>query len=138
LARARERGYLDARRAGAHRLLRPYALWCWRLKLPVVWLEKRARYSKYARVHLDMFTTADQLTARGQFEVAAIGASPPAASAHDASWDRVPIHQAARLAHEVMRTSLRSGNREPNHVKRPARLFSVGPPAALEAASAAS
>jgi hypothetical protein len=138
LARAREHGYLDARRAGTRQLLRPYALWCWRLKLPVVWLERRTPRSRYARVHLDMFTTADRLTARGQSELAALGDWQLTVSPHDASWDRVPLKEAAALAHAVLRAATGPGNRELNRAKRPAKLFRMGPPSALPSAATAS
>jgi hypothetical protein len=138
LARAREHGYLDARRADAHRLLRLYALWCWRLKIPVVWLERRTHYSKYARVYLDMFTTADMLTARGQFDLAGLGESPPIVSAHDASWDRILPQDATVLAHAVLRATFRPGNREPNRVKRPPKRFPVMEREVLSRVSAAS
>ena len=138
LARAREHGYLDARGAGADRLLRPYALWCWLLKIPVVWLEKRTRCSKYARVHLDMFTTTDILTARGQFDLAGLGEWPPIVSAHDASWDRILLQDATALAHAVVRAAIRPGNREANRVKHPAKRFTVMEREALTRVSAAS
>ena len=128
LNRAREEGYLDVRRAGAGHLLRPYSLWCWRLKLPVVWLEKRARYSRYARVRLDMFTTGDKLSVAGQLELEALGAAPPSLSAHDAAWDRIPSAEAAALARAAMRVATRSVNREPSRQKPPAKVVRMAAP----------
>ncbi|HEV2446344.1 MAG TPA: hypothetical protein VGS58_10495 [Candidatus Sulfopaludibacter sp.] len=126
--RAREQGYLDARRAGADRLLRPYSLWCWQLKLPVVWLEKRARYSRYARVRLDMFTTGDRLSVAGQFELEGLCAARPALSAHDAVWEGIPRAEAMALARAAMRVATRSVNREPNRQKRPAKVVRMAAP----------
>jgi len=123
LARARQHGYLDARRATAQPLLRPYALWCWQMKMPLVWLEKRTRHSRYARLRLDLFTTADMLTPGGQSELSALGAST--VSPHDAVWDQVPHSQAENLAHAVLRTALRPENKEPNRLRRPARLLQL-------------
>jgi hypothetical protein len=125
LARARELGYLDARPAGAHRLIPAYSFWCWRLKLPAVWLEKRSPRSRLARVRLDMFTTASVLTARAQSELAALHAHPPALSAHDAFWDRVPMREAESLARTALRTAVRPGNHELNRIRRPARLVTL-------------
>ena len=130
LVRARRQGYLDARRAGAQQLLRPYALWCWRLKLPVIWLEKRAPCSRYARVYLDLFTTAQMLTQPGQFELAALSACRAAISAHDASWDRIPLKEAAALAHAILRAAIRPGNHEPNRLRPGAKVLQIASAAA--------
>ncbi len=130
LVRARRQGYLDVRRAGAQQLLRPYALWCWRLKVPVVWLEKRAPCSRYATVHLDLFTTAQMLTPQGQSELAALSACRAAISAHDASWDRIPLRDAAALAHAILRAAIRPGNQEPNRLRRVAKVLQIDTAAA--------
>jgi hypothetical protein len=125
LVRARRQGYFDARRAGAQHLLRPYALWCWRLKLPVIWLEKRAPCSRYATLHLDLFTTDQMLTPQGQSELAALSACRAVVSAHDASWDRIPRKDAAGMAHAVLRAAIRSGNHEPNRVRRGTKILQI-------------
>ena len=66
LAKARENGYLDARCKDNQALVRAYGMWCWRLRIPMVWLERRSRYSAFGRVQLEMFTSANRLTAGGQ------------------------------------------------------------------------
>ena len=136
LARARERGYLDLRRAGTHHLLRAYSLWCWRLKLPVVWLERRSPRSKYGRVRLDMFTTGSKLTAIGRSEMTLFGVryestSSVVVSPHDACWDRVPLKGLEALAHAVLRTVLRAGNHESIRSKRSPKVVPIIEPTPL-------
>jgi len=108
---ARENGYLNARSADNRRLVEAFSLWCWLLKIPMVWLERRTPHSRYGRVHLDMFTTANALTAAGQAEMRAHG--PARASPHDACWERVPLRELERVANTVFRAATRMGNYEP-------------------------
>lgn len=123
LVRARQNGYLDARRAGARRLLAPYALWCWQFKLPLVWLEKRSPSSRYTRLRLDLFTTPEMLSARGMSALTALEPHPTAVSPHDAVWDRVRHGQVRTLAHAVMRAALRPENRAGNRGHRQTKLL---------------
>src|SRR5271157_753438 len=53
LRAARENGYLNARCAAHQLLVQAFSLWCWRLRIPMVWLEYRTPRSRYGRVHLD-------------------------------------------------------------------------------------
>jgi hypothetical protein len=119
LRKARENGYLDACCNLNGVLVRAYGLWCWRLKIPIVWLERRTRYSRYARVHLEMFTSANRLAAAGLASMKAICAPGNAAtwtrvSAHNACWDHVAMPNATELAHAVFRAALRPRNYERN------------------------
>src|ERR1035437_4453053 len=132
---ARENGYLDARRPENQRMVRAYGMWCWRLKIPTVWFERQTRYSKYGRVHLEMFTTANRLTASGMAEMAYLGATP--FSPHDACWSRVPLPRLDEVARTILRAAIRVGNYEPNRpklvnidIRRPSGLFQVAPPLA--------
>ena len=109
---ARENGYLDARCAVNQRLVETFSLWCWRLKIPMVWLELCTPRSRYGRVRLDMFTTANMLTDAGQAGMQALG--PARTSPHDACWERVPAGELHRLASSVFRAATRAGNYEPN------------------------
>jgi hypothetical protein len=114
---ARENGYLDACCNGNRALVNAYGLWCWRLKIPMVWLERRTRYSGYARVQLEMFTSANRLAAGGQAGMKAICAPGNAAmrtqvSPHGACWDHVAMPNAAELAHAVFRAAVRPQNYE--------------------------
>jgi len=131
LQRAREHGYLDARRPDCLKFVKAYGLWCWRLKIPMIWLERRSSHSKYGRVRLDMMTTANMLTAAGQGKMRALGATR--ASPHDACWERVPMGQLEATAHEVLRAATRIGNYQANRSKlvsidqrRAGRLFKMG------------
>src|SRR5438067_1846836 len=74
LRAARENGFLNARCRGNQRLVEVFSFWCWRLKLPMVWLERRTPHSRYGRIRLDMFTTPNMLTAAGQAEMRTLGA----------------------------------------------------------------
>ena len=96
----------------------------------MIWLEKRAPCSRYARVHLDLFTTAQRLTQPGQSELAALSACGAAISAHDASWDRIPLKEAAALAHAVLRAAIRPGNHEPNRLRQVAKVLQIASAAA--------
>ena len=119
LRKARENGYLDACCKLNRALVYAYGLWCWRLKIPMVWLERRTRYSRYARVQLEMFTSANRLTCAGQDGMKAICAPANAAawtriSLHDACWDHVALPNARELAHAVFRAAIRPENYERN------------------------
>jgi hypothetical protein len=119
LAKARENGYLDARCKENQVLVRAYGLWCWRLRIPMVWLERRSRHSAFGRVQLEMFTSANRLTGAGQAAMQGFCAPGNAArwtqiSAHDARWDHVAMPNAAELARAVFRAAGRPENYERN------------------------
>ena len=121
LRKARENGYLDACCTLNRALVHAYGLWCWRLKIPMVYLERRTRYSRYGRVQLEMFTSANRLTAAGQDCMRAICAPGNAApwtrvSPHDACWDHVALPNARELAHAVFRAAIRPENYARNEV----------------------
>ena len=128
---ARENGFLNALCEHNQLLVQAFSLWCWRLKIPMVWLERRTPHSRYGRVRLDMFTTANMLTAAGQAEMKALGQAR--ASPHDACWERVRLRELERLANSVYRAATRTGNYEPNRSKfvadmrreKPEKLFAV-------------
>jgi len=85
-----------------------------RLKIPMVWLERRTRFSRYARVQLEMFTSPNRLATAGQAGMNAICVPGNAAtwtrvSPHAACWDHVAMPNAAELAHAVF--GQRSGRR---------------------------
>lgn len=121
LRRAREDGYLDACCRDNRALVHMYGLWCWRLKLPMVWVERRTPCSRYGRVQLEMFTTANRLTAGGQSRMNVLCVPGNAAkwtrvSAHDASWDHVALPNAPEVARAVFRAAIRPENYERNQV----------------------
>jgi hypothetical protein len=102
-------------------------MWCWRLKLPIVWLERRTAFSRYGRVQLEMYTTANQLTAAGQDRMNAICVPGNAAkwtrvSAHDACWDHVALPNAKEVARAVFRAAIRPENYERNLVGQTSAL----------------
>ena len=117
LDRAREKGYLDARRRNSRKLIEPFGLWCWRLKLPMIWMERRTPRSKYGRISVEMFTTANRLTDAGQTAIqelflAAVVKGTSQISAHSVCCDRVPLGSLDRLARAVLRAITRAGNYE--------------------------
>jgi hypothetical protein len=117
LERARENGYLDARYRNNQKVIEAFGLWCWKLKVPLVWFERQTPRSKYGRVHLELFTTANRLTANGQEAMQAIFDSFNVKShaevwPHAASCDRVPLSRLEDLAKAVFRTATRTGNYE--------------------------
>jgi hypothetical protein len=125
---ARENGFLNARCSGPRRLIEAFSLWCWLLKIPMVWEEGLSPRSRYGRLRLDLFTTSNSLTAAGQAEIQSL--RPARASPHDACWDRVPLRELDGLAKRVYRAATRAGNFEPMRAKlvvdvRRERLFAV-------------
>jgi len=119
LRKAREDGFLDARCPENGLLIQAYGMWCWRLKIPMVWLERRARYSRFARVKLEMFTCNQRLNAKGQERLNAIcvpGNKAPSTfiSPHDVTWNHVAKGSARNLARSVFRAAVNSGNYERN------------------------
>lgn len=112
LRRARENGYLDARAAGAAQLLMAFSLWCWRLRLPVVWFERLSPRSRYGFVKLDLYTTGHRLSERGLMEIEGLSPGAVDISPHDARFGRVPRDQLAGLAARVIKAAVRPDNCE--------------------------
>jgi hypothetical protein len=130
LDRARAAGYLNVSGRGPDALERQYALWCWRLRLPVVCCERRSPRSKYGRVVLDLFTTAHSLSEEGKTELArlAVRLHIPARVTvfdGDAVWDDVPVRQLDALARSVFRAATSSGNYELRKPKPPAAVVKM-------------
>jgi hypothetical protein len=116
---ARENAWLDTRGQCSQRVRKAYGLWCWKLRIPMVWLERLTPHSRYGRVRLDMMTTSQVLTAAGQAAVGALAAVSGAreqakVSPHDAALGRVPLGKLDKLAHEVYRAATAAGNFKPN------------------------
>jgi hypothetical protein len=135
----RETGYLNAACRNPEKLLAAYARWCWRLRIPVVWPERRSRYSRYGRVRLELYTTSRRLTAAGEAEMRALGLHATA-SPHDARWEFIPLRDLDRLAAAVYRASARPANHQRNRacppaipVRQSANLFLIGQPRAASA-----
>ena len=85
----------------------------------MVWLERRSPHSAFGRVQLEMFTSANRLTAAGQSLMQDVCAPGNAArwtqiSAHDARWDHVAMPNAPELARTVFRAASRTENYERN------------------------
>lgn len=121
LQKARENGYLDACCKDNQALVHAFGLWCWRLKIPTVWLERRSRYSRFGRVHLEMFTSANRLTAGGQAVMKGVCAPGNAAkwtqvSAHDAHWDHVAMPNVREVARAAFRAAIRPETYERNEI----------------------
>ncbi len=92
LERAREHGYLDARVRNNQKLIRAYGLWCWQLKVPMVWLERQSPYSRFGRVRLEMLTTPNALTGGGRAVLQGLCAGAEATiSPQEACWTHVPL-----------------------------------------------
>ncbi len=111
LERAREYGYLDAKVRENQNLVRAYGLWCWQLKIPMVWMERQSPYSRFGRVRLEMFTTPNLLTPNGRSALKALAPSAQVAvSSHDGCWARVPLAKVAGLAKAAFRGAVTVGN----------------------------
>lgn len=79
----------------------------------MVWFGRRTPRSKYGRVHLEMFTTANRLTASAQDALQALWPQAQMSS-HNVRLDRVPLKQINELARAVFRAATRTGSAEPN------------------------
>jgi hypothetical protein len=108
-------GYLNARCRDAGALLREYGVWCWRMGLPMVWVGTRSPHSRFASVHLDLFTTPGELTVKGLAGLIAVSAAVVPAqfasiASHGAVWDPVPTRAAPAFAQAVFRVARRRGH----------------------------
>jgi hypothetical protein len=117
LAAGRENGYLDATGACPPGAIQAFSFWCWRLRVPLVWFDRKSPRSRHTRVRLDLFTTAVVLNDRGREELSALPGklgirARAAVSACDGVWDGVPRKRAAELARAVFRAATRLGNYE--------------------------
>jgi hypothetical protein len=108
LRQAHENGYLDATSGDSRATVKAHGLWCWRLKIPMVWFERHSPRSRFGALHLDMLTTPNMLTGAGQGALKALGAAKP--SPHDAHWERVPLGRLDKLAHAVYRAAIQAQN----------------------------
>lgn len=117
---------MDARCAAPADVTRAHAFWCWRLRLPLVVMERKSPRSRFGRVTLDLFPTAHALTRRGQAEMERLGAVR--VSPHDAVWEDVPAARIEEVARTVLRAATRPGNyevRKPAAPKEILRMFEV-------------
>src|SRR5512146_3209527 len=95
LARARANGYLNAMCGSRQRVAEAHGFWCWRLRGPLVWFERKSPRSRYGRVRLELFTTANVLTEGGETALADIAgrlglAGRVTISPYDGVWEDVP------------------------------------------------
>ena len=129
LQQAHENGYLDATCPENQAVVKAHGLWCWRLKLPMVWFERRSPHSRFGRLRLDMLTTPHMLTGAGQAALKELGEGQ--VSAHDAVWEQVPLARTAKMAHAAFRAAIQVENHRLNRVpvskidarrKRPLKL----------------
>jgi len=115
LIRARENGYLDA--AGRPQIVAAHAFWCWRLRVPAIWYERKSPRSKYGQLHLELYTTGRLLTEQGQNEMTDLLRKlhlpgRVTVSGDDAHWEDVPRQRLEELARTVLRIATRMGNYE--------------------------
>lgn len=85
----------------------------------MVWFERQSPRSKYGRIHLELFTTSNRLTAGGQEAIRALCATfavkgQAKVSPHAADCDRVPLGSVEDLARAILRSALRNHERDTN------------------------
>jgi hypothetical protein len=119
LQQAHENGYLDATCRENRAVVKAHGLWCWRLKLPMVWFERQSPRSRFGSLRLDMLTTPNMLNGAGQNALKALGVTR--VSAHEALWGRVPLPRLDRLAHSALRAALQTQHYRLNRTP-PARI----------------
>jgi hypothetical protein len=112
LRQAHEDGFLDATCRDNQTLAKAHGLWCWRMKLPIVWFERCTPHSRFGNLHLDMMTTPHMLTGAGQSALKEVGKG--LITAHDAMWERVPLNRAAKMAHAAFRAAIQVKNYRTN------------------------
>lgn len=105
---AHENGYLDATCRDSRAVVKAHGLWCWRLKVPMVWFERHSPRSRFGCLRLDMLTTPHMLTGAGQAALKAL--EPSKVSPHDALWERVPLARLDKLAHAAFRAAVQPQN----------------------------
>ena len=108
MQQAHENGYLDATCRDNGAILKQHGLWCWRLKVPMVWFERYSPRSRFGRLRLDMLTTPNMLNGAGQAALKALGDGR--FSPHDAVWERVPLLLLAKMAHAAFRAAVQAQN----------------------------
>jgi len=106
LQQAHENGWLDATCRDNRAIVKAHGLWCWRLKLPMVWWERHSPHSRFGRLRLDMLTTPNMLNAAGQSALKALGDGK--VSPHDALWERVPLPRLEKMAHAAFRAAVQA------------------------------
>jgi len=124
LQTARENGYLNARNRHRRELLDAHSAWCWRLKLPIVWVERQTPRSKYGRLFLDMFTTPNALTPLGESKMRELLTESSTRgqgriSGHEISWNRIRLQDLDRVARRTLRISTKLGCYAPSRVNAP-------------------
>jgi hypothetical protein len=128
---ARENAYLPATCPDNRRIAKLHGLWCWKLKIPIVWFERLTPRSKFGRVHLDMMTTPNALTPAGQTAMRALGARFQATGAiqvspNDGHWDHVPLANLEPLCGAVLKAAVtvdhyRLNRTKPGRAETPSR-----------------
>jgi hypothetical protein len=108
LLQAHENGYLDATRRDNRAIVKGHGLWCWRMKLPMIWFERCSEHSRFGCLRVDMLTTPNVLTGAGQAALKALGAGQ--ISTHDAVWEREPLGRLEKLAHAAFRVAVQAPN----------------------------
>jgi hypothetical protein len=109
---AHENGYLDATCRDNRAIVKAHGLWCWRLKVPMVWFERHSPRSRFGCLHLEMLTTPHMLTGAGQAALKAL--SQAQVSPHGALWERVPLARLDTLAHAAFRAAVQPRNHRLN------------------------
>jgi len=117
LALARENGYLDATCRTGEQVARAYGFWCWKLRVPLIRIERKSSRSKYGHVCLELFTTGHSLTEQGQVEMTDLIrrlhlTGRVAVSADDGRWEDIPGRRLEELARTILRVATRLGNYE--------------------------
>ena len=111
---AYESGFLDASCRDNQGLVQAYGLWCWRLKVPMVWFERLTPRSRSGSLRIDLLTTHNILTASGQDALRILGA---AVTPHDAAWDRIALRGLGRVAHAALRIVLQARHCRRNRIQ---------------------
>lgn len=119
---ARENAYLAATCPDNRQIAKLHGLWCWKLKVPIVWFERLSPRSRYGRVHLDMLTTANMLTPSGQAAMHALDArfevqAGTKVSPHDVTWEHVAYAKVEALCRAAFKVAVTANHYQLNQVK---------------------
>ena len=119
-------------------MARFYGLWCWRLRIPLVCFERCTPHSRYGRVHLDMLTTQNALTAAGQSALKALAGEFQAREAaclpaDQGGWDRVPLARLPALSAAAFKAAVQAEHYRLNRSRSAAAALGLGKPLKLVA-----
>ncbi len=117
---ARRNGFLNANPPRNENVRSAYGLWCWRLRIPMLWYQRESPHSRYSRIYLEMLTTGCVLTPPGLAELEHLLGGAASIYPHAAVSARLAHRDVAALARKLYKAASRPGNSESAGRRAPA------------------